>query len=330
MEAWFDGLTESMIRARLQGWLLWQQFCEQKSLVVADLQKHAHPAILVADFVFFMQAAKTPPYKRRNALPAVTLLFSLTHPLHHLSTNEYLRSAVRGTVSTIKQQSRYRDIWDLSILLDYIRNGPPAEELSWEELMARTVALMMIFIPLRPAAMLRLNPSKERRSEANASIEVLSHDKTDSKSAATWVVIRPLEDKKLCPLTQYELQKSGAQARGCTDTIWCSEKGTPHKRTDKMLKLVCELLRRAGISKQFKGYSIRHATISALYKFKMNEHEVSAYTGHSHNSHTTLNYYYHLDKAWVGSSLATLTQQGLDRTNLERILQDEEAEDEEE
>jgi hypothetical protein len=60
-----------------------------------------------------------------------------------------------------------------------------------------------------------------------------------------------------------------------------------------------------GIPDRFKPYSIRHALITDLYRRGLSESEVNAYTGHSHRSHTTLNYYYHLDKNWVGASIAT-------------------------
>jgi hypothetical protein len=34
---------------------------------------------------------------------------------------------------------------------------------------------------------------------------------------------------------------------------------------------------------------------------------VNAYTNHSNNSRTGLNFYFRIDRAWVGSKLATLT-----------------------
>jgi hypothetical protein len=49
--------------------------------------------------------------------------------------------------------------------------------------------------------------------------------------------------------------------------------------------------------------------MNALLKF-MKEHEVNAYTHHSHKSHTVLNNYYHLDENWAGQQLALVSASG--------------------
>jgi hypothetical protein len=46
--------------------------------------------------------------------------------------------------------------------------------------------------------------------------------------------------------------------------------------------------------------------ITALFQAGFDEKQVYAYTGHSNNTHTALNYYYHLDRAWAGKTLAEL------------------------
>jgi hypothetical protein len=64
-------------------------------------------------------------------------------------------------------------------------------------------------------------------------------------------------------------------------------------------------------TEKYKFYSARHAAIDALFsKLKLDEKSVNAYTGHSHNSHTALNFYYHLNKVWVGQKLASLHGDG--------------------
>jgi hypothetical protein len=42
----------------------------------------------------------------------------------------------------------------------------------------------------------------------------------------------------------------------------------------------------------------------------MKEHEVNAYTHHSHRSHTVMNNYYHLDENWAGQQLALVSATG--------------------
>jgi outer membrane protease len=69
------------------------------------------------------------------------------------------------------------------------------------------------------------------------------------------------------------------------------------------------------------GYSIRHAVITALFKF-MKETEVNAFTGHSNNPHTSLNYYYHLDKNWAGKVLADMKTQSVSMAQITQEVQE--------
>jgi integrase len=215
----------------------------------------------------------------------------------------------KASLPTIKQQSKYRAIWDLGLVLDDIRDGVPVEELPWSDQMARVAFCLMVFIPLRTSALLQLDPSTERTSTIAESIEVATHDKLNTKRGKTFAVIRPLKDKRLCPLRHYLLAKHGAKKKGVTTSLWCSASGKVFTTADPIRKRLCGLIWAAGVPKHYTAYSIRHATISALYKF-MKEVEVNAYTGHSNNSHTTLNYYYHLDRNWAGQSLATMSHSG--------------------
>jgi integrase len=270
------------------------------------MRDHQNPAMIAAEFVAYMANAKVAEHKRKEAVPAVTVLFSLLRPAADIFHNPLVSGLIRNASTSVTRRSKYREIWDLDILLQHIRKGPPVDKLSWEQLMTRAAAIFMVFVPLRPMAMIRLDPSNEKRGAPGKSIEVCGHDKTDSNKSVTFSAIRPLEDKRLCPLTFYELLKSGAGRRGCTNTLFCSDSGKPYTRTDKLLKSLKLYIHEAGISEVFTAYSIRHATITKLYRMRLEEKQVNAYTGHSNNAHTTLNYYYHLNNAWVGSRLADL------------------------
>jgi hypothetical protein len=80
--------------------------------------------------------------------------------------------------------------------------------------------------------------------------------------------------------------------------------GKPYTRTDSICKAGKILLTDSGVDEAFGFYSTRHALINWLYTHGYDEKQVNAYTGHSNNYHTTLNFYYHLDTAWIGGRLA--------------------------
>ena len=110
-------------------------------------------------------------------------------------------------------------------------------------------------------------------------------------------------------------------------------------RSDPILYRLNRLLRLAGIPEGYTGYSIRHATITALFRF-MGEKEVNAFTGHSQDAHVALEHYYHLDRNWAGGKLAELKtmvtvtprmQEEFDRDEVEAEReQEKESQDDEE
>ena len=162
-----------------------------------------------------------------------------------MAENTFLKAVIRSCATAITKQSKYMDIYDLGIILDYLRSLEPLEEATWSDLMMRTAVVFMIFIPLRPAAMLRLDPSEEKVSKINRSIEVLTCDKRDSKRTRTYIVIRPLEDKRLCPLKHYSVLKREARKRGLFDCLWGTEGGRQFKRSDPILYRLSKFLRKA-------------------------------------------------------------------------------------
>jgi hypothetical protein len=52
--------------------------------------------------------------------------------------------------------AKYTDIWDLRVVLEYIRKGPLSGKLPRKELMRRTAFLMMV-LPCRPVGMWRMD-----------------------------------------------------------------------------------------------------------------------------------------------------------------------------
>jgi hypothetical protein len=224
----------------------------------------------------------------------------------------------------------------LGILLDHIREGPPAEKLKWDAQSTITIALLMILIPLRPIAIFRLNPLAERASVEAGSIEVATREGTDSKASKTRAVIRPGKYPRLCPLRHYQFARQGAKQRGLQDTLWCTDAGNPFKRACPLLQRLRKLITAARIPPGYGAYSIRHATITALMNARnKDDKEVAAFTGHSTKSETIRKFYYHLDKNHASQVLAALTATGtttvaVSEQAAEAILNDEQEQQDDE
>jgi hypothetical protein len=82
--------------------------------------------------------------------------------------------------------------------------------------------------------------------------------------------------------------------------LWYTEQGKPYKQASVISREVKSLMVEGGIDRSFPAYSARHALITLLIRLGFTEVEVNAFTGHSNNSHTALNHYFHLDGNWAG------------------------------
>ena len=227
METWLVDMPKSAMRSKLHGWALWSGFCEREGTTAKELKEDPSPVTRITDFICDMHLEGASESWRREAMPAVHEIFGALGIIGKLSENAFIRAIARSCTTAVKRQSKYREIWDLGILLDYLRSEGPPDRLNWSDLMRRTAAIFMIFVPLRPAAMLRLDPTTEKASKVSESIEVQTCDKTDSRRARTYIAIRPLGDKRLCPLTHYRLLVQGAKERGLKDALWSTKEARP-------------------------------------------------------------------------------------------------------
>jgi hypothetical protein len=112
--AWWIGLFGGeTLRHRLHGWRLWQSFCVENE--------------------FEPQNMDTPQYLIKDTLPAIKDLFSLvnTAVVLLLNGNTILKSMIRAITAGTKRGSKYRRIWKLEVVLDFIRKGKPYADLPW-------------------------------------------------------------------------------------------------------------------------------------------------------------------------------------------------------
>ena len=198
--------------------------------------------------------------------------------------------------------------------------------------MAVAAAAFRIFIPCRTIALIRMDPRNAKTAPDGKSITVLAQEKTDFGRGLSTLVLRDMPDRALSPMRLFLTLKGRAVGLGCEDALFCSARGFAYKRSDVIGKALKALLAAAGIPPMYLPYSIRHALINELYASGLDEKQVNAYTGHSNNHHTTLNFYYHLDKQWVGNKLAAVGKPSIETTPMtdeviKAILADEAQED---
>jgi hypothetical protein len=302
---WLDKMGDSTRRKRLHGWRMWQDYCMENEYGPAEMWRFKNVVMVVSEFLASLEVVDTPLYLIKEALTAVKAMFEIVNAslYQQLNKSQMIGDVLRASTTGVKKVSKYRTIWKLEILLDYIQKGPPSERLDWFSLMARAAAVFMIFIPCRPIGTWRIDPGSERRSEDGKSVEVQAKEKTNHGKGTTALILRAGPSPNLCPLTVYRILKSEAVRKGLVDTLWGSKSGVPYKQASALSRLLKGLLCAAGVPSQYAAYSIRHALITALFDRGLKETEVNAYTGHSNNARTALTHYFHLDDNWVGKRL---------------------------
>ena len=142
--------------------------------------------------------------------------------------NSILETTLAGLAQVIRRIARYRKMWRLEVLLQHIRNGPPAASLGYRDLMARTAAVFMVFVPCRPITMLRISPNREIWAKDRQFVEIPAKEKMGKGQRETALVIRKASCKELCPLTLYLLLKEAASNCGLTDPLWGFDEGNPY------------------------------------------------------------------------------------------------------
>jgi hypothetical protein len=249
-------------------------------------------------------------YRIGEAVTADRNLFELIRPemTETLARSALLRTVLSGITSGEKRLASFKHMWDLDIVLQYIRDGPPSRTLSLRQLQRRAAAVYMILIPTRPIGMLRMEVGKERWREDGTFVEVPTNDKMSNGRSKILLILRKLaDDANLCPYTLYCLLKQEAEKRGVRDSLWCSEDGIAFASSSAISRLLRELLTEAGMSAEFTAYSFRLALITYLFDAGLTETEVNAFTGHSQNAHTAVTHYFHLNERWIGRKMAAGT-----------------------
>jgi hypothetical protein len=158
--------------------------------------------MLMGEFMISMDRQGVKDYGIREAKLAVLELFEF---VQREKFGDLVASCASGflkmvsvTVSLKAHRAvRYHDIWPLRVLLQHIQSGAPAEQLGGTKLMAQTATLMMIFIPCRSVAMIRMDWSRIRGIEAGRVLVVSAKEKMDRGREYTELEIRKIEIEAL-------------------------------------------------------------------------------------------------------------------------------------
>jgi hypothetical protein len=89
-----------------------------------------HPNSLIADFIVYMTERDLKPYVKLQAKSAAILLLEQLKNIRELGKDTIIKDFLAGTDTYRPAKPRYTTIWDITILLDYIRRSKPLLSLS--------------------------------------------------------------------------------------------------------------------------------------------------------------------------------------------------------
>jgi hypothetical protein len=268
---------------------------------------------------------------KKESTPAVQDLFDAFHMNLKLLDHNFVKTIRRNVNAGVKRAPKDTTIWSIGVFTQYVREGTDPAKQPWPDLMGLSAAVLMTLLPCRPVALLRMDLTKARIRKSDGALIVPAWEKTDFGRGVTELVFHDSPEQWLSTRYYYDVLSRRAWERGVFDALYCSERGMKYKRTDPIGKALKRLLERMGIE-GYTGYSFRHSMIQALFDAGLDEKQVNAYTGHSNNAHTAVNFYYHLNKMWAAQKLRAaptdkvqLCEQALQIVNREKaqILEDD-------
>jgi hypothetical protein len=205
---WFTSKTVSTRRQRLHGWRLWQACCMENEILPEGMKGFSNPGMEVAYFI-------------QEALTAVKELFEVVAPwaLLFLKESIMVRQAIQAATTGLVRGAKYRDIWDLTVVMEFVRKGPPSEELPLKQLKGRTAFLFMVLLPCRLVGMWKMDVSTEKRAEDGQSVEVPTKERTHHGREETVLVIRCCKVANWCPLTLQAAEGAVGSERGTEHVV---------------------------------------------------------------------------------------------------------------
>jgi hypothetical protein len=305
---WITNMSYTARRHRLSAWKTWLEFCDYKHISVSDLNKTTHPSFLMTDFLLYMSEINLPPSNRLRAKFAAIFLLEQLLCVRDLGHDRFVMDFSASTIISNPSKAKYKAIWDLSILLDFIRSSPPLSDLSNNQLVARVVALFMIFAMARPIEVFRANYSKQFFSKDGQQLSIPTKRKTDKGNNTSLLSLFRLSDKNLCPIRYWEeILRRARRTLGSSfvfpSSIFFWDSNRPMTSSAHLCVVTKTLLKQASIPKEFTTYSIRHATITKLFSIVPDKAQINAFTGHSNLANTAPKFYLHQSGNWLGHQL---------------------------
>jgi hypothetical protein len=231
-----------------------------------------------------MYQANIKPYIRLMAKSAAIFLLEQLKNVRELGKDRIMEF-IASTASSVKAKPRYTTIWDLNILLDFVRKSPPLSDQTMNQLIPRVVALLIIFAMARPVEIFRMVVLEIVEEEDGSQWTIPTDRKTDRGVETSFLTIIRLPDKAICPVCYLEELRCRAYEKNLPLFHW--DNGVPINSVARIYSALAKFL-----------------AITKLYSMGHTPTKVNTFTGHSQRADTSSRFYLHQVDQWLGFDLA--------------------------
>ncbi|XP_066587638.1 uncharacterized protein [Prorops nasuta] len=187
-----------------------------------------------------------------------------------LNNNKLLSRFMKGVYRLRPSKPRYEEIWDISLVLNFVRKWFPLDMLSIQDLTQRTVMLLALVSGHRVQTLAAIKINNILLNEDNIIIRITDIVKTSGPGKLQPAFVLPWfkENPEICVANSLvEYMKVTSELRGNIQNLFVTYK-KPYKpaSAQTISRWIKEVLNKCGIDTQkFKAHSTRHASTSAAF-----------------------------------------------------------------
>ena len=201
----------------------------------------------------------------RSALSSYLILGDGTQTI---GTHPLISKFMKGVFNTRPSVPRYTEIWDVKIVLTYLRRLSPANSLTLKQLTFKLVVLMALTSAQRVQTLQKLRLDNARIRE-NCAVFYVNEPIKQSRPGSTGTKLNfPAypPDRRLCTVKYIKRYIELTSSLRASEQAFFISYKKPHHRvtTQTLLRWIKDTLKKAGLNvEQFKAHSTRAAATSA-------------------------------------------------------------------
>jgi hypothetical protein len=285
-EIMLASITESTLRQYQSALNAWCEYCTLNNI---DVYSGSIPNI-IAFLTYKFHSGSS--YSTVNSIKSALAL--IIGP--RLSEDDRVKRFLRGVFKLRPSMPKYEQIWDVSVVLNYLRNIGLNNSLSLKELSKKTVTLLAIATGHRIQTFSLIKTQHVSIHSTILEIKIPDAIKTTNPGRCQPILMLPFfqDDPVICPAqTIMDYMSRTKHDRGPIDRLFLTFK-RPFKKASvsTISRWIKETLKDSGIDvSKFTAYSTRHASTTAAASRGVNIDEIRRTAGWTAQSQTFAKFY---------------------------------------